>query len=188
MILAIDPGLATFGWAIVRPRNGRVIALGVLESEPDRRVDEWTDRARRAALQAAFVADLVERFDCDTIAVEAVSCGGPPKARFMMGTALCLSWGVLVGIAEVMELELVEVAPKQWQHAIAPEYVGRKINYTELFLRLEAFVEAQQVAHLTSINRSMRNHALDAVGVGIFAALSDAVRIRATAHAPEADA
>jgi hypothetical protein len=179
VILAIDPGLATCGWAIVRPRTGRVINLGVLVSSPKQHLDEWTDRSRRAAQQASFLGDLVIRYGCGAIAAEAISCGGPPKARFGMGTSLCLSWGVLAGIAHCNGIELYEVPPKVWQHAICPEVEG-KVNYEVIFAKLKAFVEGQASVALWSIKKGLQNHALDAVGVGVFAALSHATRITAS--------
>ncbi len=177
MILAVDPGLGSCGWAIVRPKTGRVVDLGVLVSKPTPHVDEWTDRTRRASRQAKVLGDLIEKYDCDTIAAEAVSCGGPPCARFSMGTSLCLSWGVLLGLAEGMDAHVFEVTPKQWQHAITPH--AAKIDYDEIFGRITAFVDRQAGDQLRSITKALRNHALDAVGVGVFTALlPNAVRIR----------
>ena len=177
MILAVDPGLGTCGWAVLRPRTGRVLDLGVITSKPTKGLDEWTDRARRASAQSHLLANIIEQYDCTTIAAEAVSVGGPPKARQRMTASLCLSWGSLVGLAEGMGLELYEVPPKQWQHAILPGV--KRISYVELFAGLEAFIGAQQVHQLHAITASLRNHAIDAVGVGLFAALSPAVRIDA---------
>lgn len=180
MILAVDPGLGTCGWAVMRPRTGRVLDLGVITSEPDRDTDEWTDRTRRTSVQSHLLANIVEQYECTIVAAEAISLGGPPKARQRMAASLCLSWGSLVGLAEGMGLELYEVPPKLWQHAILPKV--KRISYTELFARLESFVGAQQVGQLKAITPSLRNHALDAVGVGIYAALSTAVRIDVPQH------
>jgi Holliday junction resolvasome RuvABC endonuclease subunit len=178
MILAVDPGLATCGWAIVRPRTGKVVTLGVLVSSPKQHLDEWTDRSRRTAQQASFLGDIAKRHECTAIAAEAISCGGPPSARFSMGTSLCLSWGVLAGIAHCMAIPLFEVPPKSWQHAIVPEVAGR-IDYDAVFAKLSGFVEQQASVALWSIKKGLRNHALDAVGVGLFAAFSSAMRISA---------
>ncbi len=181
MILAVDPGLATCGWALVRPHTGRVVSLGVLTSSPAEGVDEWTDRARRISDQAGFLADLCKRHGVRTIAAEAISCGGPPSARFSMGTSLCLSWGVLVGIACSMRIDLDEVTPKQWQHAVCPDVV--KIEYELVFAQLTRFVEGQAAQALWSIKPKLRNHALDAVGVGVFAAIKQATRVTHTMEA-----
>ncbi|MEJ7604532.1 MAG: hypothetical protein WKG01_42145, partial [Kofleriaceae bacterium] len=156
----------------------RVVSLGVLLSSPTQHLDEWTDRARRAAQQASFLGDLVKRHACTSIAAEAISCGGPPSARFSMGTSLCLSWGVLAGIAHCMGLSLLEVPPKVWQHAVVPDAVkGKKVDYEIVFGRLKTFVEGQAYVALHTIKRSQQNHALDAVGVGVFAALARATTI-----------
>ncbi len=175
MILAIDPGLGSCGYALVRPRTARVIDLGVLTSSPTQGVDEHTDRARRAAVQAGLIADLADKHDCTVIAAEAMSFGGPPKARHAMAVSLSLCWGVLAGIANGMGIGLLEVSPKQWQHAITPGVT--KINYDNVFEQLRAFVDGQATVALHAIKKQLRNHALDAVGVGVFAALLPAVRI-----------
>lgn len=168
MILALDPGLATCGYAIVRPRTAHVVELGVLTSKPSG-ADESTDRARRTVRQVATLCGIARRYEVTAIAAEAMSFGGHPKARFNMAVALCLSWGAIAGLAHALNVDLLEVQPKQWQHAILPDVVG-KVDYAEVFKALSRFVEGQ-ACHLQSIKQSDRNHALDAVGVGVYAAL-----------------
>lgn len=175
MILAVDPGLATCGWAIVTPHTARVVAVGVLTSDHDPLVDEWTDRVQRVSRQAAKLAEVAKLYSARSIAAEAISCGGPPSARFSMGTSLCLSWGVLAGIACTLRIDLAEVAPKMWQHAVCPGV--EKIDYGEVFKLLSTFVESHAAKSLWSIRPGLRNHALDAVGVGVYAALRDVTRI-----------
>jgi Holliday junction resolvasome RuvABC endonuclease subunit len=168
VILAIDPGLGTLGYAVVRPRTARVLELGTLTSSPAEGVIESTDRARRAVRQAGTLLEIARRHSCTMIAAEAMSFGGPPKARHAMAIALCLSWGAIAGLATSLNVDLLEIPPKMWQHAIIPGVA--KINYDTVFSALSAFVSNQTMA-LNAIPMSERNHALDAVGVGVFAAL-----------------
>ncbi len=166
MILALDPGLGTLGYAVVTPKTARVRELGTLTSEPTPGVIDSTDRARRAVRQAATLYEIGRRHRCTAIAAEAMSFGGPPKARHAMAIALCLSWGAIAGLAAALDIDLLEVTPKSWQHAILPGVT--KIDYDAVFAALSAFVGE---AELNAIPASLRNHALDAVGVGVYAAL-----------------
>lgn len=174
MILAIDPGIATCGWAVVTPGRGELVDLGVIISPPDSDVDGSTDRARRLAEQAALFRAIATAYAVTTIAVEAVSLGGPPKARLAMGMCLSLSWGALVMLAIDLGAALLEIRPKQWQGAI--QEGAKKIDYDALFIAMTAHIRGtpghEVVAEqLGAIAERHRNHALDAGGIGIFAAL-----------------
>ncbi len=175
MILAIDPGLATCGWSVVDRSPGRkgiVLDLGLILSTPNPDLDESTDRARRAFHQAIKLIALAQEWKCKLIVAEAMSFGGHPAARFQMAISLGLSWGVIVGVAASHGIEIREVAPKEWQHAV----VGRpgKVEYTEVFDALHTYVEGMDpevVQKLLAIPRGKRNHPLDSVGVGVHEAL-----------------
>lgn len=170
MILALDPGLATLGYALVRPGSARVVELGTLTSKADDAVDSSTDRARRSRRQFATLWEIAMRHDVKAIAAEAMSFGGHPASRFKQAVSLCLSWGCIVGLAHAFSVPLYEVPPKRWQRAILPGVQG-KLDYDELFEALSQFVSGQ-TSTLSAIPRSLRNHALDAVGVGLYAALT----------------
>ena len=182
MILALDPGLATCGWALVRPLTGRVVALGVLLSEPDPELDSSTDRARRAADQGRAIVSLAACRTGDetvtAIAAEAMSFSGHPSSRFAMAISVGLSWGVIAGVATAIGKELVEVPPKRWQHAITGK--PGKVDYDQVFAALAAFVRGRAAEQLAAIPKRHRNHALDACGLGVFTALrpTQATRIR----------
>ena len=184
MILAIDPGLGTCGWAIVAPITGRVIALGLLLSQCDSALDKSTDRCRRIADQAQAIVALARTTAGDeritAIAAEAMSIAGGP-ARYAMAISLGLSWGAIAGVATALGKQLVEVPPKVWQHAITPG--AGKIDYGAVEKRLSAFVRGAAAAQLAAIPMRHRNHALDACGIGVFAALrmSETTRIRGAA-------
>jgi Holliday junction resolvasome RuvABC endonuclease subunit len=169
VILAVDPGLATCGWAVLDDA-GRVSNLGVIITERDSVVSEATDRARRAAHQGAVLAELVHRYNCGAIACEAMSFGGPPSARYHMAISVGLSWGVVTGIARTTGIALYSVPPKLWQRAVQPE-AKKKIDYPKLEAALAAYVDEHAMLALAVITKSHRNHPLDAVGIGLFVAL-----------------
>jgi Holliday junction resolvasome RuvABC endonuclease subunit len=168
MILGLDGGLGMLGYAVVRPRTGHVVELGTLTSKPAEGVDEHTDRMRRGARIGASLRGIAVRHNVTQFALETPSLGGPPKARLSMGIALYLFAGVVLGLAVSLNVDVVAVTPKQWQHAITGE--DGKVDYDVLFARLHTYVAAQSET-LLAIPPSQRNHALDAVGVGLFASL-----------------
>lgn len=171
MILALDPGTRHLGWAVVAPRTGRVVELGVVEQERDAGIAKSTDRAARVHVQATLYRDLVRRHAVQAIAAEAASFN--PR-RFTMAAGLCMSIGALTGVAAALDLALYELPPKRWQAAI----LGRDpkdrsaIDYQVVFRVLSEFVGAGVAAEqFRAITERLRNHALDAVGVGVFVAL-----------------
>lgn len=169
MILAVDPGLSNCGWAVVRPRTGAIVELGVISSDREAAYDVSTDRIQRLALQAHALAAAVDRHGCDRIVGEAITLGGPVHVKLAMSVGLHLSWGVLTGLAHGRKLPLFEVGPKVWQHAIQP---GRKkIHYPSLEQAMAAHVGPQVGAQLMCIEKAKREHALDACGIGMLAAL-----------------
>jgi len=172
MILAVDPGLATCGWSVLDDR-GRVQDLGAILTERDATIDESTDRARRVDQQAQKLGEVARRHNVRMIGCEAMSFGGPPAARFHMAISVGLSWGVVAGVARTLGLALYSVAPKLWQRAAQPG-AGKRVNYDKLEKALDAYVAGQgprAIASLAVIAKSNRNHALDAVGIGVFVAL-----------------
>lgn len=166
MILALDPGLATCGWAIVRPRTGRVVDLGVITSKPDEDLGKHADRVKRARDQARILFAAIEQHDVTMIAAEELSIKG--RTGFNMIAAVHLSWGVITALSLGVRHGFCAIPPKTWQRAILPGTGA--IDYDEVFRRLHAFT-VDQTDKLVSIAPSRRNHALDAIGVGIFAAL-----------------
>jgi hypothetical protein len=170
VILAVDPGL-TCGWAVVRPRTGRVVDVGLLEPPIDHGPARSTDRARRVAAQGRELVAVIERHGCTAIAAEAMLCHGTTNA--VVPQVLC--WGDLIGIAVARGLALYEVVAKDWQHAIL-ECEG-KVDYDLVAKHIAAFVAHQVGEQLAAIAPSKRTHVYDAIGVGLYAALSRPIRI-----------
>ncbi|HVK89495.1 MAG TPA: crossover junction endodeoxyribonuclease RuvC [Kofleriaceae bacterium] len=160
MILAIDPGLAACGWAVVDPATALVAELGVLTTEPDKAIAKSTDRARRAHQLAAQLAELAAVHGCTVLAAEAMLLFGNVNAA----TAQVLCWGALLGVAHARGLSVVEVRAKDWQHDV----VGPgKVNYARVEKKLTKHVGPR----IGAIAKNLRTHALDAVAIGLYAAL-----------------
>jgi len=178
-ILGLDPGTADLGWSVVAPRTGRVLELGVVAQEPDPKLAKSTDRSSRVHVQARLYRELVQRHRITKIVAEAASFS---PHRFTMAVGLCMSIGALTGVAAALGLELYELPPKRWQAAIVgtPGAKG-KVDYDDVFRRLAEFIgrEGRAAEQLAAIKEEDRNHALDAVGIGVFTALrpGEATRI-----------
>lgn len=170
MILAIDPGWKC-GWAVVEPKTTRLIALGVFTSDPDKAIAKSTDRARRVAALGAELASVRDAHVCTAIAAESMLCYGAPNAVIPQ----VLVWGMLTRLAAEIGVGLVEVIAKDWQHAVTPGV--KKIDYDKVKRALAVLAGRR----LELIPKDLRTHALDAVGIGAFAALRSPKRITSSA-------
>ncbi len=191
MILAVDPGLATCGWAVVEPGTGRVLDLGAILSKPDANLTKQADRIVRLRHQADTLELVIAEHNCGAIAAEALSFN--PFGQGQMIASLCLSWGMLVGLSSSWSIPIVDVSPKQWQHAVLGERAAQvvihtnakgkhravkrkpKVEYSEVFDALHVYVEGMSISvvqKLLAITKGQRNHPLDAVGVGVYASLN----------------
>lgn len=171
MILGIDPGIATFGWAIVAPRNGAVVACGVLVQAVDDELSKHADREHRADEQAIKLAGIVRGRGITSIAVEEMSFA--PKGSAASKIGIGLSWGVVIGVSRSFAIPRRTIPPKTWQRAIVPAAPGEKrtaaIDYARVYRELRTYVDCDRL--LAGVTESKRNHALDACGVGVYAAL-----------------
>jgi Holliday junction resolvasome RuvABC endonuclease subunit len=183
VILGVDPGLCDLGLAVVEPRTGRVVELGQLHQERIARLDKSTCRATRARRQGELLGAVAQRHKCTAIAAEAMSFAGN---KFNMVLSVGLAWGVVTGVAAVLGLPLLELVPRVWQHAILGREPGdaSAVDYDQVERRLIAYLGTDSPAaqQLAGIPAGRRNHARDAVGVGVFTALrpEQATRIGGT--------
>lgn len=166
MILAIDPGMAKVGWAVIDPVEVRLVELGVITTEQDKGVDKNVDRARRISVVARELRELLVRHGCTAIAAEDLLGHGSVHA--VIPQALC--WGAILELAGAAGLELQGVLAKDWQHAVVPglKRVKKKQRYAKVAARLKRFIGELR---LLVIPAELQTHAIDAVGVGVYAAV-----------------
>jgi hypothetical protein len=166
VILAVDGGIANCGWSVIGPK-GRVVDLGVFLSEPTEGVEKSTDRARRIRdLTKTARRPRHSRYGCTAIAAEQMLFHGKLNAVISQ----LLPWGA-PGDRRVSGPHLYEVPAKTWQKAM----LGRKVSYELLEKKLAKFVSGQAESKLWAIPPKKRTHALDSVGVGLFATLAPSV-------------
>lgn len=166
MILGIDTGIATCGWALLDPKRCSFEDLGVV-IQPKLKADTVSiDRARRGNVQAQVLADKAP--GCTLVVVEEMSLGVPGSlAKLSIG----LSWGVILGIVAMMEPrpELLSIPPKRWQREVMP-HTGKKVDYEELARAAAAYIlrnHPKAAKALKAIDPSHRQHAIDAAMIAL---------------------
>ncbi len=165
-ILGVDPGYAKCGWAIVDPTTARVRALGVILTAKDPKVSLATDRARRLTAVARRLAELATEHAVFAIAAEEPLGFGAAAAV----AANQLPWGAIVMLATLRGYQLSGVSAKTWQRAVLDEDVKR-VDYERVEKALATYITGQAIADFDDVAPHLKNHALDAVGVGMLAAL-----------------
>ena len=173
MILGIDGGLATCGWALLDDARCEFVDLGVI-MQPKRDDSARTmtlERARRLTVQARVIAQKAP--GCSRIVVEQMSLPVGGSVNAVVGIAL--SWGALVGIVAMTEPRphLLTIAPQRWQREVVP-YAGKQVDYDELAEAAAAHIlrrHPRAHAALMRIPMSYRSHALDAAMITLVGAL-----------------
>lgn len=169
MILGVDPGYAKCGWSIVDPKTGRVRALGVILTEKiakEQKLSLATDRARRMVIVCERLAEIAAAHDVTVIVAEEPLGFGASAAV----AANQLPWGAIVMLATLRGYGLVGVAAKTWQRAVLGDDV-KKVDYERIEKALASYITGQAIADFDEVAPHLRNHALDACGIGMLAAL-----------------
>jgi hypothetical protein len=171
MILGIDTGLATCGWALLDETTRRFVDLGVVITKPAKDALVTLDRARRLTVSAKILAEKAP--GCSMVVVERMSF--PPGAGMAAAVPIALSWGAVVGVISMMSPrpELLTVSPQRWQREILPN-AGKQVDYDELARNAAAYILANHPAAakaLRAIKEAHRNHAIDAAMLALMGAL-----------------
>jgi Holliday junction resolvasome RuvABC endonuclease subunit len=173
-VLALDPGLASFGACAVELPRCAVVGADVFRSAPSprkRQIGASDDRYRRARELAGWLEALADRWRPSVVAVEAMSF---PRSSVAIAS-MALAWGCLAAVAHRRGLPVVQASPQDWKRHVS----GRKGTadadlYPTLYERGGAEVEADLVAR--GLPRSQHVHALDALGVALWSETTEVVR------------
>lgn len=158
VILGIDPGIASCGWAVVD--RSRPIDCGTLVTERDSSLDRSVDLARRTQSIGLDVASLVDKYGCHCVVAESALLHG--NVRAAAGQLAC--WGALTAITAVRGLRLLSVRAVDWQRAVMGE---GKIKYDVVAKSVTSFAGPL----IDRVPKGQRTHAIDAIGIALYGLL-----------------
>jgi hypothetical protein len=167
VILAIDTGTATLGWALVS-RRGMVHDLGalLLPRDADKLVHD--DYVRRVEQQVDILQALLP--GVTLLVAEALSF--PRSGKGVASVSLC--WGMIVGLTRPRGVPRWSCTPKQWQHALLNTPRRVAVDYDVLAKRLRAHIAKTGTpkarSAVAALSVTAAPHALDAAGIGIYTA------------------
>jgi hypothetical protein len=168
MILGLDTGVATLGWALYDEQRRLITDLGVSLAHRDTDVPMRLDQAQRSVAQAKVIANKAP--GCSSIVIEAMAF--PPSSSHAITTGL--SWGVVVGIACMIRPmpKLLTIHPRKWQY----EIFGRRADYEEVSSAATAHIRARHPAAFVALERipdKQRSHAIDAAMMAMCAGMRE---------------
>lgn len=163
MILGVDTGTATCGWARFDETTRRFAGLGAIELARNKAAQKTDDQADRIATVANELRPRM--VGCDRAVVERMSF--PPGGT----VPIALGFGCVVGIASGMPIDVYTVKPQDWQRAVLPKS-GKKVNYAELERVVTEYVrkDRESAIALDSLPPKQRNHAIDACAIALMGA------------------
>jgi Holliday junction resolvasome RuvABC endonuclease subunit len=173
MILAIDPGLANFGAAIVTPAEGDAAYLAAPlywrseASSTKRKADDKPDRARDLA---RWLDNVCEQHAVRVVAAESLAYFQGVQANVAAG----LVWGVIASVAELRRIPVVAVMSSEWRKGVARDF-GCDASEAEVHREL-----IQRVSH-TGLIAGVKPwsgwaHVVDALGIGVWSLRHPTVR------------
>lgn len=165
IVLGVDSAMATCGYAIVERLRGlrpRLVSFGVITTERNAEISAITDRARRIADVANQLRVLRNVHAVDVIAAEQPLGFGTIHA--VLPQAMCFA--AIISLAVETDIDCAEIPAKDWQHAVQSD-MPKKIDYA----RLKADLAEYTGPRIDAIAADLQTHALDAIGIALFAAL-----------------
>lgn len=161
-IVAVDPGLATFGLVGIKTdgQQHRCIRAAVFLSRPyttKHGVETSDDMARRSRELARWLDAELTFLQPAAIAAEAMSF---PRSHQAI-VCISLGWGVLCDQLENRRIPLVSALPNTWRRSICPGGIPNEQKAHVVALRkVPTFAD-----RAVNIARRDQVHALDALGV-----------------------
>ncbi len=165
MILGVDTGMGTCGWARFDHARRCFDGLGAIATEQQRHKQKTDDQGDRIAQVAEAL--VVAMTGCDVVVVERMSF--PPGGQ----VPIALGFAVVVGIARTMPQRprVYTAKPQTWQRAVLPDS-GKRVDYDRLEQVIGEYVrrDAGSAIALDRLDPKMRNHALDACAISLMGA------------------
>lgn len=163
-ILAVDPGFASLGWAVVTFTNDGPVceAAGVKRTKPDRTKLKYDDNVERARSLYDHLASVAEEHDIRIIASEAQSWTRFANADRSIATV----FGLLAALGVERTLPIIQLTPQDVKMRVCGRKTATKKDIQQSVFRIAS--GAQQ--HIEGIRAStQREHAADAVAVALAA-------------------
>lgn len=169
MILGIDTGLATFGWALLDEDRCRFLEVGVVTTKKSRGKEGKNvslDRARRSLAQIDVL--VAKGTGVRAIVVEQMSF--PPGAGMNAAVPIALSYGAVLGISRAVAptAELLTVSPATWRREVVPGASDGEDGYQRVYEVGSYLLQRHPAkASLDRIKDSLRSHAVDAAMIAL---------------------
>lgn len=163
IVLGVDTGIATYGWARFDSVSRSFVGLGARELKRDHGRQKSDDDAARAATIADEL--LVLGDGCERVVIEKMSF--PPGGQ----VPIALGFAVALTVARAKGLNAFTVRPQVWQRAVLP-LSGKRVDYVELERVIGKCVRSERdsAIALDSLEPKLRNHALDACAIALMGA------------------
>lgn len=165
MILGVDTGNRTFGWARFDHAKRRFDGIGAMELENNKALQKTDDQGDRVITIGGVLTEKI--VGCDIVVVERMSF--PPGGM----VPIALGFAVTVGVARACldRPAVYTVKPQTWQRAVLPGS-GKKVDYVELERVVGEYVRRnpETAIELDSLPPKLRNHALDAAAIAMMGA------------------
>lgn len=176
-VLGVDPGLANFGWSIVRFEGPTetLVDMGVIRTEKSDKKktvlasDDNFDRTREIAKE---MLELCEKWHVAAICAESMSYPRSSSAAAKMA----MTWGILATISQLKTIPFTQASPQ----AIKKFLCGKKDASKEEVeaVVLKRWPNAAQILDAKKIARTYREHAYDSAATIIGAAEhSEVIRV-----------
>lgn len=165
IVLGLDTGLATFGYALVElSRDGTItpLRMGVVRTEKDARkntVLATEDNLRRARVVAGVLEELVSVHRVRMLTAESMSLPRNASASAKIGMA----WGIVAALSERYDLPLAQVSPQVLKKAVCPAIKGASKDEIQDAL-CARFHTTNLRALVAGLPKGMHEHPFDALG------------------------
>jgi len=167
-ILGCDPGLATFGVAAIDVIDGQssVIITETFTSKPGTKKTKMTksdDRLIRLRDLIRWLNAMIVSLKPQVVAAESFS---PPR-NAASAAVVAMAWGAMAAIVEQRGLPFVHATPQEWRKTLSPRDPSEEAVHALI---------VQMAGNCLPEKKGDLPHALDAAGVGLWAATTDIAR------------
>lgn len=164
VLLGIDPGFASIGYAALELKTNKVLEFGLLRSKKankKQRLLAVEDNLRRAIDIATSINELLShlniQYSVNAICAEAMSF--PRNASVAAKVSMC--WGIMADISANHGVEILQVSPQEVKKAV----YGAKNATKEDIQRVLQGLYPETTLFAESIPRTLHEHPFDALAV-----------------------